>query len=83
MLKDVKYEFAKELDDIRQNTDNEQTKCLAIIGLTLLSEIKAYDPNKEPEIINIGNVKPLNQSQFSHDEQVLVGEPSERHIEEN
>ena len=65
MLKDVKYEFAKELDDIRQNTDNEQTKCLAIIGLTLLSEIKAYHPNKEPEIINIGNVKPLNQSQFS------------------
>lgn len=83
MLKDVKYEFAQELYDIKEKTDNEQTKCLAIIGLTLLCEAKTYDPDKKPEIFNIGKIKPLNQSQFSHDEQVLVGEPSEHRKEEN
>lgn len=53
MTKDVKLEFVEELFDIKENTDNEQTKCLAIIGLTLLSEINAYDPNEKPEILNI------------------------------
>lgn len=83
MTKDIKSEFMKELCDIMENTDNEQTKCLAIIGLSLLSEIHAYDPNKEPEIVDIGKIKPLHQNQFSHDEQVLVGEPSVRRKEEN
>lgn len=83
MLKDVKYEFAQELYDIKEKTDNEQTKCLAIIGLTLLCEVKNYEPDKKPEFINIGNVKSLNQSQFSHGEQALVGEPSEHRKEEN